>query len=130
MKGLPLRFNLMLNGYVAPEGRNLMNTEHGIAQFLKMVAMWADMDVVTTQTINLEDPVDGEWYGLTGLAMIKTSHIAFHIWPHYDSYYFFDISSCKPFDPNKLREEIELYLGQPCEWQQSLSHTPVNYKAP
>ena len=130
MKGLPLRFNLMTNGYVAEYMRREMNTEAGIANFLKMVAMWANMDVVTTQTINLEDPTDGEWYGLTGLAMIKTSHIAFHIWPHYESYYFFDISSCKPFDPDALRKEIEIYLGQPSEWYQALNHTPINYKTP
>lgn len=130
MKGLPLRYNLMMNGYVGEDMRREMNTEAGIAHFLKMVAMWASMDVVTTQTINLEDPKDGEWYGLTGLAMIKTSHIAFHIWPHYDSYYFFDISSCKPFDKKMLMQEIELYLGMPCEWHESCEHRPVNYQEP
>ena len=86
------------------------------------------MQIVTTQSINLEDPVDGEWYGLSGLAMIKTSHIAFHIWPHYDSYYMFDLSSCKAFDPDALLLNIGLYLGQHPEWHNFTQYTPKDFK--
>jgi S-adenosylmethionine/arginine decarboxylase-like enzyme len=124
MTGLPIRFNLMMNGRVGPAMRPEMNTPAGIDKFLAFVAEKSGMTIVTTQSINLDDPNDGEWYGLTGLAMIKTSHIAFHIWPHYDSYYMFDISSCKPFNPESLREEIEAYLAHQSEWHEFTQYAP------
>jgi S-adenosylmethionine/arginine decarboxylase-like enzyme len=120
----------MANGYVAPENRKWMNTPEGISEFLGLVAEWSKMEVVTTQSINIDDPKDGEWYGLSGLAMIKTSHIAFHIWPHYESYYMFDLSSCKEFDPDELSKHIQDHLGEPIEWKHFTKYTPLKYVEP
>ena len=124
MKGLPSRYNLMLNGFVGEKFREEINTEAGIAKFLKFVATVADMKMVTSQTINIEDATDGEWFGLSGLAMIATSHIAFHIWPSYKSYFMFDISSCKPFDVRKLVQDIEDYLEADITFESHKEYVP------
>ena len=127
-KGLPVRFNLMINGYVGEGRREELNTVEGINLFLRKVCEWADMKLITTQTINLDDAInDGDWYGLSGLAMIATSHVAFHIWPTYDSYYMFDISSCKSFSPDDLIAKIEEYFEHKCEWNSYQDFTPLKY---
>lgn len=124
-KGLPLRFNLMMNGYVGKNKIEEMNSVEGINLFLKNVCKWSDMKMITTQTINLDDAInDGDWYGLSGLALISTSHVAFHIWPTYNSHYMFDISSCKPFDAEVLKKQIEDYLEFESEWSKYVEYSP------
>jgi len=124
LKNLPLRFNLMLNGFVGANKREELNTEAGLAKFLRYVAKCAEMKLITQMTVNIEDATDGEWYGLSGLAMIATSHIAMHVWPSYDTYYMFDISSCKPFSEIDLIKDIEDYLESNVEFKLFKAYAP------
>lgn len=126
MEGLPSRYNLMLNGFIGTNMREEMATEAGVAKFLKYTADVADMKLITQLTVDIEDATDGVWFGLSGLAMIATSHIAIHLWPSLKSYFMFDISSCKPFDIRKITFDIQSYLEASIDFEAHKEYTPTH----
>ena len=109
-RNLPLRHMYCIDG-LSQEPKLLCQATH-LERTVREVAKMADMAILnlSTSDIGMEtrqlglDPHPHE-SGFSTLALISTSHIALHAWPHL-SYFMFDIASCKPFDSNAMREHL------------------------
>lgn len=58
------------------------------------------------------DPDPDEPEGISGIVVLSTSHAAVHTWPH-RNYAYFDLFSCRDFDPEKVEEIFARYLEPP-----------------
>ena len=59
--------------------------------------------VVANPNVGYEGGTD---CGVTGCALITTSHIVLHTWDK-DMYFQFDCYSCKDFNPEQVQEELD-----------------------
>ena len=134
MRGLPKRCDLAMDGRCASAGsHSKLETSDGVTELVKWIAMWADMKLVTSQTIFVDDfeedgvgkCVKGEWYGLSGIGMITTSHIAVHYWPCL-YYYQISVSSCKQYDHLDIVDKIENYMCCKSIMSSKLEYNPEN----
>jgi S-adenosylmethionine decarboxylase len=49
--------------------------------------------------------------GVTGVAVLSTSHCAIHTWPARDGFFVLDVYSCRDFDPTAVAEALTTKLG-------------------
>jgi S-adenosylmethionine decarboxylase len=93
---------------------------------LRTVAELADMDVLEVSVVEVpEDPsvVGAEPFrdpgGLTGVAILSTSHASFHAFPLTGELRF-DLYSCKDFDPdvveNYLKGTLRCFAVESLNW--------------
>lgn len=76
--------------------------------FLSKLIVAIDMEVlIPPQSVYCEIP-DNE--GITGFAVITTSHIAMHIW-HKDNLVQLDVYSCKDFEPSVVRDLLDEFMS-------------------
>lgn len=62
--------------------------------------------------------------GVTGVAVLSTSHCAIHTWP-LRSYFVMDIYSCRDFEPALVEEVLREQLGAYAMTVTDLSHSLV-----
>ncbi len=62
-------------------------------------------------------------WGISGVALIETSHVSLHTW-RATGLFSFDLFSCKPFDP----AIIESYLVSQCRCE--ITHRQMPYREP
>lgn len=81
--------------------RNLSSRE-AVQAFLLKAAALVDMEIIGLQIHVLPNGVP-EGPGITGIAVITTSHLAAHTWPQ-ESRFTFDLHSCLDFNPGLVLE--------------------------
>lgn len=62
--------------------------------------------------------------GLTGVAVLSTSHCAVHTWPA-RSYFVMDVYSCRDFDPKRVQQLVSQHLQATNIKLTDLSHSLV-----
>lgn len=65
--------------------------------------------------------------GITCVAIIETSHIAFHVWEEQDPALIqLDVYTCGPFDPVKVFEALKQFSPITMEWKYLDRETDLN----
>ena len=77
-----------------------------LTQWLKDFITFIDMKIMLGPYVAYCDKPGNR--GITGIAVIETSHIAIHVWDEpVPALVQFDVYSCAEFDPYKLAEKIK-----------------------
>ena len=121
--------HLIVTGFSHPSFSTALNDQDLLAKMLHKVIDLVDMKVlVPAQMIRVDlDPSRAEspddCGGVTGTAVLSTSHVSIHTWPLHNRFSF-DIYSCKDFDVegvvNLLHDRIGMCGGEVI----SLERTP------
>jgi len=62
--------------------------------------------------------------GVTGVAVLSTSHCAIHTWPQ-RNFFVLDVYSCRDFEPEAVRQLLGEYFGAYALRLSDLSHSLV-----
>ena len=77
-----------------------------LTQWLKDFITFIDMKIMLGPYVAYCDKPGNR--GITGIAVIETSHIAIHVWDEpVPALVQFDVYSCAEFDPYKIAEKIK-----------------------
>ena len=102
-------FQLIVDGFSSPEilrnARTLNRLLIDIPILTKMSVLDRKIYMVPEDETALKQTDFKDSGGLTGFAVLTTSHISIHTFP-LTSEFRFDVYSCKPFDYDKVKEMV------------------------
>lgn len=108
--------HLIVTGFVHREFREKINDEKYLTDVLHHLIGVVDMQILLpAQMVKVDlKPEDAstprDCGGVTGFAVLSTSHVSIHTWPLHDRFSF-DIYSCQDFDPHKVVAVLQDRLG-------------------
>ena len=108
--------HLIFTGFARPDSRDVLDDPEALAEILHEVIALVGMQVlVPARMVRVElDPSKAEGPedcgGVTGTAVLSTSHVSVHTWPLHDRVSF-DLYSCHEFDSTRVLELLVDRLG-------------------
>lgn len=108
--------HLIVTGFVSESGCDRLNDSDSLAHLLHEIIDAVDMEVLSpAHMIRVDlDPEKAnspdDCGGVTGTAILSTSHVSIHTWPLHGRFSF-DIYSCKDFDAKAVVKLLEDRLG-------------------
>jgi S-adenosylmethionine/arginine decarboxylase-like enzyme len=91
---------------IRAEVKNPPKNEEQLTNWLKDFITFIDMKVLMGPYVKYCNTVGNR--GITGVAVIETSHIAMHVWDETDPGIMqFDVYSCSEFDPYKIADKLQ-----------------------
>jgi len=107
--------HLIIDGYVKDAG---VFTAEKLTKLFRDLAASLDMKIIQGPTFleveldpsKLDSAVFQDEGGITGSAIISTSHMALHAWP-LRKFFSMDVFSCKEFDTSRAMNVISETLG-------------------
>ncbi len=88
-----------------------------ISSIVQRIALFADMQIINITVSNIKEDLAKlgkeafeDEGGLSCLALISTSHISLHLWPHREVF-MLDVVSCREFDAETLHQQLCCWLG-------------------
>lgn len=91
---------------IRAEVKNPPKNEEQLKNWLTDFITFIDMKVLMGPYVKYCDKVGNR--GITGVAVIETSHIAMHVWDETDPGIMqFDVYSCSEFDPYKIADKLQ-----------------------
>lgn len=91
---------------IRAEVKNPPKNEEQLTNWLKDFITFIDMKVLMGPYVKYCDTIGNR--GITGVAVIETSHIAMHVWDETDPGIMqFDVYSCSEFDPYKIADKLQ-----------------------
>lgn len=96
--------DLKIDGYSS--GPRRLDDMEWIRRGLVEMAEWLGVEIANGPTVvSFKESSGKPESGLSGFAIITTSHLAIHTWPE-TGYICVDVSSCKPFYPEIIKEAV------------------------
>ena len=91
---------------IRAEVKNPPKNEEQLTNWLKDFITFIDMKVLMGPYVKYCNTEGNR--GITGVAVIETSHIAMHVWDETDPGIMqFDVYSCSEFDPYKIADKLQ-----------------------
>jgi S-adenosylmethionine/arginine decarboxylase-like enzyme len=100
--------NLLIHKHliIRAEVKNPPKDEQKLAEWMKQFISFINMKILMGPYVKYCDKVGNR--GITGVAVIETSHIAIHVWDETDPAIMqFDVYSCSEFDPYKIADKLQ-----------------------
>lgn len=91
---------------IRAEVKNPPKNEEQLTEWLRNFITFIDMKVLMGPYVKYCKTEGNR--GITGVAVIETSHIAMHVWDETDPGIMqFDVYSCSEFDPYKIADKLQ-----------------------
>ena len=91
---------------IRAEVKNPPKNEEQLTEWLRNFITFIDMKVLMGPYVKNCNTEGNR--GITGVAVIETSHIAMHVWDETDPGIMqFDVYSCSEFDPYKIADKLQ-----------------------
>lgn len=115
MNSNPQRWSYALDGTYNIRKEVLADSSH-LSSVVQRIAEATEMQIINITISNIKEdlaklgkPVFEDEGGVSVLALISTSHISLHVWPHREAF-MLDVVSCREFDAEALHQLVICWL--------------------